>query len=217
MSTHAPLVAALLERHGQTFSRELGVRIERNTPSPLFRLLCLAMLTSAPVQADIAMRGARALADAGWTTPKKLAASRWADRVKALNGAGYARVDEKTASELEDFNATLLDEYGGDLRRLREAADGDAKNAVSRLKAFKGIGDVGAAIFLREVQAAWPEFYPFADKATGKAAAKLGLPEDTNALARQVSQAEFPRLVAALVRTQLGKDFDAVRAAAQDG
>ena len=215
MSDRYPaLVAALLERHGTTFADELGVNIERNTPSPLFRLLCLAMLTSAPVQADIAMRAARAMADAGWTTPKKLADSTWSQRVKVLNGAGYARVDEKTATQLKDFNDTLLSEYGGDLRRLREAADGDTDTAIKKLMAFKGIGKVGASIFLREVQAAWPEFYPFADKATLKAASTLGLGEDAESLSRQVSQSDFVRLIAALVRTQLANDFQAIREAA---
>ena len=212
--TGAPIVSALLERHGQTFANELGIDIERNTPSPLFRLLCLAMLTSAPVQADIAMRAARAMADAGWTTPDKLAASTWSQRVEVLNGAGYARVDEKTATQLVDFNDTLRSTYDGDLRRLRAAADGDTDTAIDRLTAFKGIDPVGASIFLREVQAAWPEFYPFADKATLKAAGKLGLRDDAEALSRQVSQAEFVRLIAALVRTQLADDFDAIREAA---
>ena len=215
MSDRYPaLVAALLERHGTTFADELGVNIERNTPSPLFRLLCLAMLTSAPVQADIAMRAARAMADAGWTTPKKLADSTWSQRVKALNGAGYARVDEKTATQLTDFNDTLLSEYGGDLRWLREAADGDTDAVIKKLMAFKGIGKVGASIFLREVQTAWPEFYPFADKATFKAASTLGLGEDAESLSRQVSQSDFVRLIAALVRTQLANDFQAIREAA---
>lgn len=214
MATQRALVQVLLDRHGRTFASELGVRIERNTPAPLFRLLCLAMLTSAPVQADVAMRAARALADAGWTTPKKLAASRWSERVHVLNGAGYARIDEKTATQLASFNQTLLDDYNGDLRALRRAADGDTREALSQLRGFKGIGAVGGAIFLREAQAAWPEFYPFADKATLKAAAELGLPDDAENLARSVDRADFVRLVAALVRTQLAKDYDAIREAA---
>lgn len=213
-AAYSPMVAALLERHGRSFAEELGVNIERNTPSPLFRLLCLAMLTSAPVQADIAMRAAQAMADAGWTTPKKLADSSWSQRVRVLNGAGYARVDEKTATQLEDFNTTLLSEYAGDLRRLREAGNGNADTAIKKLTAFKGIGEVGASIFLREVQRAWPEFYPFADKASLKAAARLGLGDDAQALSKQVPQADFVHLIAALVRTQLAHDFDAIRKAA---
>lgn len=207
------LVTALLEQHGRTFASELGADLRRNTPSPLFRLLCLSLLTSAPVQADIAMQAAQALSQAGWTTPKKLRASSWRARVTTLNRAGYARVDEKTATQIAELNDTLLSEYNGDLRKLRDRADGNVKAAHKALKAFQGIGDVGASIFLREVQAVWTEFYPYADKATLKAAEKLDLPTNTRALSSLVDQRQFPELVAALVRVQLAKDFDLVQQA----
>ncbi len=215
MGDRQQLVSALLERHGRTFASELGIDLQRNTPSPLFRLLCLSLLTSAPVQADIAMKGAQALGEAGWTTPKKLRESSWQARVTTLNEAGYARVDEKTASQIAELNETLLSEYNGNLRKLRERSNGDVSEAHKALKAFKGIGDVGASIFLREVQAVWAEFYPYADKASLKAAKKLGLPDNTKALAGLVDQRRFPKLIAALVRTQLAKDFKAVEQAAQ--
>lgn len=216
MSDGQPVVSTLLARYGRTFASELGVDLRRNTPSPLFRLLCLALLTSAPVQADIAMQAAQALARAGWTTPDKLRDSSWQARVKTLNGAGYARVDEKTATQIATLNDTLLREYNGDLRKLRERAGGRVHEAHKALKAFQGIGDVGASIFLREVQAVWTEFYPYADKATLKAANRLGLPGETNALAALVDQRRFPELVAALVRVQLAKDFTAVQQAASE-
>ncbi|WP_423821986.1 hypothetical protein V5738_16875 [Salinisphaera sp. SPP-AMP-43] len=206
--TQTERINAVLGEYGRTFASELGVDLARNTPSPLFRLLCLALLTSAPVQAGIAMQAARALAEAGWTTPERLAESRWPQRVNVLNGAGYARVDEKTATQLVAFNAHLLDAYAGDLRRLRAEADGDSKAALRALKRFTGIGDTGAAIFLREVQAVWGEFYPFADPASLATAEALGLPAEAAKLARLTGQADFPRLVAALVRVKLAGDID---------
>lgn len=199
-------IDALLAAHGTPFAAELGAPIARNTPSPLFRLLCLALLTSAPVQADIAMRAAKAMADAGWTTPDKLAASTWQERVNVFNGAGYARVDEKTATQIVDFNDHLRSAYDGDLRRLRAEAAGDTDTALRALKRFKGIGDTGAAIFLREIQAVWNEFYPFADRASLATSDKLGLPAAAAPLARLTGQADFPRLVAALVRVKLAGD-----------
>lgn len=200
-------VEYLLAEYGRTFASELGVRLSRNTPSPLFRLLCLALLSSAPVQADIAMRAARAMAKAGWTTPDKLAASTWRERVDVFNGAGYARVDEKTATQIMDFNDHLIEAYGGDLRRLRAEADGDLAAARRALKRFKGIGDTGAAIFLREVQAVWPEFYPFADEVVLSSAEKLGLPAEASKLARLAGPDDFVRLIAALVRVKLAGDY----------
>ncbi|GAB3682112.1 hypothetical protein [Salinisphaera aquimarina] len=215
MATQQQLVKTLLDKHGRTFASELGADLAKNTPAPLFQLLCLALLTSAPVQADIAMQGARALIDAGWTTPQKMRDSRWQQRVAALNAAGYARVDEKTATQLAELVDTLQSEYGDDLRGVRQRADGDVHEARKALKVFKGIGAVGADIFLREVQTVWSEFYPFADKAALTAAGKLELPSDAQALSKLVDRKDFTRLVVALVRTQLAKDFDSVRRAVE--
>ncbi|WP_110597610.1 hypothetical protein [Salinicola lusitanus] len=215
MARQRRIVEVLMQRHGRTFASELGVDLRKNTPSPLFRLLCYSLLTSAPVSADLAMRGARAMAEAGWTTPRKLQASDWASRARVLNEAGYARVDEKTATQLADMNAELLDTYAGDLRQLREAAAGSPKALRKRLKTFKGIGGTGADIFLREVQAVWDECYPYADKAALSAADKLGLKADAGKLANKVSRKDYPRLMAALVRCKLTRDSQGVLEAAQ--
>jgi hypothetical protein len=69
------IAEALLGRHGRTFSQELGIPVERNTPSPLFRLLCASLLFSTRISAQIAVEAAKALADRGWTTPQKMADS----------------------------------------------------------------------------------------------------------------------------------------------
>jgi hypothetical protein len=82
--------------------------------------------------------------------------------------------------------------------------------SVELLQEFKGIGETGAAIFCREAQSAWPELYPFADAKALDAAKKLGLGDDAQALAGLVDQRDFPRLVAALIRTSLAKDYDEI-------
>src|ERR687888_69109 len=113
----------------------------------------------------------RGLADQGWTTPQKLDRTTWAQRVRVLNRAGYARYDESTSRMLGDTCALLLERYRGDLRRLREEAGRDPKRERALLKAFKGLGDVGVDIFFREAQLAWKELYPFADRRGPPAAA----------------------------------------------
>ena len=65
MASQKRIIAALMQRHGRTFASELGIDLRKNTPSPLFRLLCYSLLTSAPISAELAMRGARAMAKAG--------------------------------------------------------------------------------------------------------------------------------------------------------
>jgi hypothetical protein len=161
------------------------------------------------------MQAARALADQGWTTAPKMAGATWEQRTRTLNEAGYARYDESTSRMLGDTAGMLVERYGGDLRRLREAARRDVGRERSLLKQCKGLGDVGVSIFFREVQLAWDELYPFADERALDAAGRLGLGSDAQALAKQVPKQEFPRLVAALVRVGLAKDIDGVLQAAQ--
>lgn len=216
--TNEAIVRVLLETYGQTFASELGIRIERNTPSPLFRLLCAALLYSARIRADIAARATRALATEGWTTAQKLADSTWQQRTAVLNAAGYARYDERTATMLGEAADRVLTKYGGDLRRLREAAGHNPGDERRRLKAFKGIGNVGADIFCRDTQLVWDELYPFADRLALATANRLGLPDTTKGLARLVEPNRFPNLVAALVRVHLANATnDIVAAARRDG
>ncbi|SFH71496.1 hypothetical protein [Modicisalibacter xianhensis] len=206
------VVALLLDRHGKTFAVELGIDLKKGTPSPLFQLLCLALLSSARLSAGNAMQACKALGKAGWRTSRKMAATRWEQRVEILNKNGYARYDEKTASQLRDMVQILETRYAGDLRKLRTEAEGDIDKARRLLKEFKGIGDVGAEIFLREVQVSWEEYQPFADNVALKASRKLGLGQDATSLAKHVTAEQFPVLVAALVRSHLAKDHEQILA-----
>jgi hypothetical protein len=99
---------AVLERHGRTFAEELGINVAAGTPSPLFRLLVASILFSARIGHRIAIAAARALSDQGWTTAQKLGGATWAQRVRVLNRAGYARYDESTSRMLGDTCAVLL-------------------------------------------------------------------------------------------------------------
>ena len=216
MATQKDTVKALLDRHGQTFAEELGIDVKKNTPSPLFRLLCAAVLMSARISTQLSTEAARSLARHGWRTAESLAESTWEQRVRALNEAGYTRYQERTATMFGDLTDRLLEEYDGDLRALRDAAERDPAEERKRLKAFKGLGDVGVDIFFREVQVAWDELHPFADRRALDAAQRLGLRKDPKKLADLAGGPDrFARLVAALVRVELEGDADEVRKAAQ--
>jgi hypothetical protein len=208
------IVQALLERHGRTYAGELGIDLAKGTPSVLYRWLCAATLLSARIGAGVAMAAAKALAQQGWTTPGKMAAATWEQRTRTLNQAGYARYDESTSRMLGDTASMLIDKYGGDLRKLRAAAGHAPERERVLLKECKGIGEVGADIFGHEAQIAWDELYPFADRRALRAAARLGLEDDPAKLAGRVPHQDFPRLLAALVRTGLARDFESVLEAA---
>jgi endonuclease III len=204
------IIDALLEHHGKTYAAELGIDLGKGTPSALFRWLCASILLSARISGDLALQAARALSAKGWRTADKMAAATWEQRTRTLNQAGYARYDESTSRMLGDTAQMLLDRYGGDLRKLREAAERDPAQERKLLKQCKGLGDVGVSIFFRETQLAWDELYPFADERALRTAERLGLEGDAKALAKGLPRQEFPRLVAALIRVGLAKDVDAV-------
>ncbi len=210
MAAAAPdrVVAVLLRRFGKTYAHALSIDLTHGTPSALFQWLCASLLFSARIRADTALAAARALFREGLTTAETMAAATWEQRTRILNRAGYARYDESTSRMLGETSRMLLDRYKGDLRNLREAAGRDPHEERRLLEQFKGIGDVGADIFMREVQLVWEELYPFADRRGLSAAAKLGLGDSAQALARLVEAQEFPRLMAALVRVDLGKHHE---------
>lgn len=211
------IVRVVLERHPRSHADLLGIDVARNTPAPLYQWLLASLLFSARISAEAARKAALALFEQGWRTPRRMAATGWDARVRVLNRAGYARYDESTARYIGDTTATLQDRYGGDLRRLRAAADGDPARIRTLLKDFKGIGEVGADIFCREVQVPWDELYPSADRRALETAGRLGLGDSADGLAALVGRRDFPRLVAALTFVERGHEIKAIRQEAAGG
>ncbi|MET9470194.1 endonuclease [Streptomyces sp. NPDC006544] len=195
-------VEGLLADYGRTYAEEAGIRL-RNTPAPLYQVLVLTVLFSVRIRADIAVAAARELFEAGWRSPRAMAGSTWQERVDALGRARYRRYDESTASALGDGATLIVDHYAGDLRRLRDRAEGDPARIRELLREVPRIGPVGADIFCRELQGLWPELRPAFDRKARTGAAALGLPRTPRGLAELVPAAELPRLAAALVRSQL--------------
>lgn len=194
--------ATLVEHLGTTWSAQAGITL-RDRPMPLFQLLVLSVLSAAPISADVAATTARELWRAGWRTPQRMLGSTWQQRVDALGRGGYRRFDERTATVLADLATQLLDELDGDLRRLR---DGDHDRLRTALERFPRVGGTGSGIFLREVQAVWPEVAPFLDDKALDGAGALGWPTTPDRLAGLVGP-EGPRVAAlasALVRVALG-------------
>ncbi|MET8127569.1 endonuclease [Streptomyces sp. NPDC005065] len=197
----------LLSRYGTTYAAEAGIQL-RNTPQSLYQLLVLSELLSARIRASAAVAAARALFAHGMRSPERMIGSTWQQRVDALGEGGYQRYDERTATQLGDGAQLLLVEYGGDLRRLRKEADGDLDILRAGLRRTPGMGPAGADIFVREVQAAWPETAPFLDAKALQGAEKLGLPASPAELARLAEQVDDRGpavLAAALVRAALDK------------
>lgn len=196
----------LIETAGETFAEQAGIALT-DKPAPLYRLLVLSVLVSAPIQADIAVAACRELVKAGFGTPRRMAAASWQERVDALGRGHYVRYDESTATALGEGAEHLLAEYHGDLRELRRAASGDVSDLRRRLQAFKRLGPTGSDVFCREAQALWPELRPYLDRKALHGAARIGLPEDPGALADLVDDADLARFAAALVRAGIDRQL----------
>jgi endonuclease III len=201
MDTHKQLVRRLLKAAGTTYAEEAGIRIN-DKPMPLFQLLVLCMLASKPIDATTAMRAARELFTAGLRTPKAVLASDRRSMISAFGRAHYVRYDESSATRLTDIAERVRDDYSSDLREIARRSQHDIRSATRMLKQFKGIGDTGADIYLREVQDVWTWARPYFDERATAAARALGLPTDPEKLGALAPRANA-RLAAALVRSAL--------------
>ncbi|MFE0907540.1 endonuclease [Streptomyces rochei] len=199
------VVRELVDAHGRTYAEEAGIAL-KDTPQPLYRLLVLAHLLSARIRGSVAVATARALQDAGLSDPRRMADADRQERVDALGRGGYRRYDERTAAQLGEAAELLNERWGGDLRRLREEADGEVGEVRRLLQEFPGIGPTGADIFLREVQRVWPDVAPWLDRKALQGAERLGLPKDPDRLVRLAGRTDPAVLAAALVRASVDEE-----------
>ncbi|MFH9419429.1 endonuclease [Streptomyces sp. NPDC017529] len=204
MSGDRARIRALLDTYGRTYADEAGIRL-KDTPQPLYRLLVLSCLLSARIQAGIAVAASRALSEAGLRDARRMKDATWQQRVDALGEGGYRRYDERTATQLGDGADLLLDKYGGDLRRMRDAAGGDTDRLRTLLREVPGLGPAGTDIFLREAQTVWPGLVPYLDAKALQGAERAGLPASPDALLKAAGTTEPAVLAAALVRAALDK------------
>ena len=204
MDQHKRVVRRLLKVAGTTYAAEADVRIG-DKPMPLFQLLVLCMLASKPIDATIAMRAGHELFSDGLKTPKAVLDAERQTMIEAFGRAHYARYDESSATRLTEMAQRVVDDYSGDLREIPRRTSNNVAAAKQMLKQFKGIGDTGADIFLREVQDVWTWVRPHFDKRATRTATALGLPSDPEKLGALAPRANA-RLAAALVRTSLDDD-----------
>jgi hypothetical protein len=199
------IVRELLDRGGSLYAEEAGIKLA-DRPGPLYQLLVLATLLSAPIPAETGIAAARELFAAGYRSPKAMSEASWQDRVDALGRGHYRRYDERTATMLGDGADLLSGKWHGDLRRLRDRADGEPSAIASVLTEFSGIGPIGASIFLREVQDTWTSVAPYVDARVISGARRVRLPYDRESLAKLMADSGQPaRLAAALVRVSLSQ------------
>ncbi|NMO90102.1 endonuclease [Actinomycetospora sp. TBRC 11914] len=202
--SHADTAADLLDTAGETFAAEAGITLA-DKPAPLYRLLVLAVLLSSRVQATLGTRACRELVDSGLGSPERMRDADRQDVFGALSRARFLSKDQ-TTDALQEGAGLVAERWKGDLRRMRAEADGSVERLTELLTEVPRLGPVGASIFLREVQAVWPELRPHLDGKAIDGARAVGLPTDPAKLAALVDGDDLARFSAALVRANLDDD-----------
>ena len=123
-------VQALLDGWGRTYADELGIKLGSGRPGELWRLLQTSIVFSTGLNHVLTLRAAQALR--GLRTARAAAEAGMAEVRPRLDGAKVQRTGA-TSQQVVDAARECLERYGGDLRRLREEADGD----VTRLDALR--------------------------------------------------------------------------------
>jgi hypothetical protein len=172
--THGSCARLLRERGGR-YATALGIDIASGRESEIFKWLLAAVLYGARISQDVAARTYREFARARVLSPRAILETGWDGLVRILDRGGYVRYDFKTATKLLLVCESLMKHYGGDLNALHAAAR-DARDLERRVKALgKGIGEVTAGIFLRELRGVWSKADPAASDLALTGARDLGL------------------------------------------
>ena len=199
---------------GGMYSRELGIDTARGDSGGIFRWLLACKLMGARISTRSALRTYKEFEGRGVVTPGRIRETGWDGLVEILDAGGYTRYDFSTATKLLAITNDLLRRYGDDLNVLHEEATGP-QDLEDRIKGLgKGIGDVTANIFLRELRGVWTKAKPALSPLVLLSAGHLGLlvPGQDPMLSlarfwrrRKTPGCDFRDFEAALLR--LGKDF----------
>ncbi|MDA8085549.1 MAG: hypothetical protein M0Z75_02520 [Nitrospiraceae bacterium] len=165
----------LAGKFGGRFSSELGIKLSGLHADDIFKWLLASVLFGARISQAVAKRTYAEFEKANVTSPGAVLRTGWDGLVDILDRGGYARYDFKTATKLLDMSRSLLDEYRGDLNELHMRS-ADSLELEARIKALaKGIGDVTANIFLREMRGLWRKAEPLPQELVLAAARDFGL------------------------------------------
>lgn len=213
-----PKLKRLIERLGSRFSSALGINLSSGDKREVFKWFLASMLFGARISETIVMNTYRAFEEDGVLSSEDIVYTGWDGLVEILDRGGYVRYDFKTATKLLDVCRSLIERFKGDLNVLHSMAS-DEEDLEKRLKALgKGIGDVTANIFLREMRGIWKKAEPIPSELVIMAAKNTGIiPEDIKDKkeilrllmekwnSEGMKMKDFPDFEAALLR--LGKDY----------
>ena len=206
----------LVRNFGQKYSEVLGISLGGRDDGEIFKWFLASILFGAPIRDSSAIKTYKCFKKYGVLTPQKIIQTGWQGLVDILDEGSYTRYDFKTADKLLEVMSNLVTLCGGSLSSLHQLSL-DSIDLEKRLKKLgKGIGDVTASIFLRELRNLWKKANPRPTPLVVLAAKNLGIikeatPEKALELLKEfwtknkVAKKTFVNFETALLR--LGKDF----------
>jgi endonuclease III len=212
------IVKILLKKLGQKFSSSLNINLSSADSEEVFKWFLASILFGARISETIVINTYKQFEREGVLSAQKILDTGWDGLVRILDNGGYVRYDFKTATKLLEVMGKLKELYHGDLNKLHEQAK-DSLDLEDRLKNLgKGIGEVTANIFLRELRGIWQKADPLPSDLVILSARNLRLisskrkskKEILNELKKiyqknRIKGKDFVDFEAALLR--LGKDF----------
>lgn len=209
-------VEALLEKFGKRYSEVLGTNLDSGKDDEIFKWFLASVLFGAPIIETSVIKTYKCFQKYEVLTPERILETGWDGLVRILDEGSYTRYDFKTADKLLEVMRNLMEKYNGSLNLLHSKAS-NAKDLENGLKDLgKGIGDVTASVFLRELREVWEKAKPNPTSLVVSAAKNLGIVKNKtgeNALKQledfwaknKVAGESFVNFETALLR--LGKDF----------
>ncbi len=171
-------IAELVEKLGQPYHKLLGIDLKSGKKEEIFKWFIASSLFGARISETIAIKTYEQLEKDGLLSPEKIIARGWSRLVESLDHGGYVRYDFSTADDFLALSDLLLRSYGGDLNKLHDQSK-DSADLETRLKEFRGVGDVTTNIFLRELRGIWRRANPLPQQHVITAARNLGLVKST--------------------------------------
>lgn len=132
---------------------DLGIHLQHDDESALFKWFIASFLMGKRIQADIAAQAYRVIVEKhACDTARKLGSCTDRELVSMLGEARYVRYDETTAARLLSLSKKMIDEYAGKILNIRAVSE-DRKVFEKRLSEFEGVGPKTVEIFMRDAAA----------------------------------------------------------------
>jgi hypothetical protein len=154
------LIRKLVMALGKKFSTSLGIDLSQGKSEEVFKWFLASILFGARISETIVVNTYKEFEKEKALTPDEILRKKWEGLVRILDNGGYVRYDFKTATKLLEIMKDLKKEYKGDLNNLHQVSENprDLEEKIKNLG--KGIGDITANIFLRELRGIWKKAEP---------------------------------------------------------